>query len=384
VIRASADSCHFPPFLWRAIRGAGVEPTDVLRAAGLPASIQLDAATPLSTPQYFAIWKAIEALADDRCFALRIIEAADCTGHSPGFLAGLYAPNFRDAIARLLHCKNMVSSEELWTREDRGLWTLGRNWPYATEGEPALLTDLSFALIVELGRRGAGHRIRPVRVRYTRESGYHEELSTYYGCPVQFGAPHNTISYESATLDTRFPGYNPEFLELVTRSLRKTFEERSTRGTLGDRVKSAMKRAMRTGRLDIATIASEFGMSERTLQRRITSEATTYRALLIEARRELALQLLDNPHLSIDEIASMLGYQSTPSFYRAFKEWEGVSPGEWRTRNAESDTAVNSISRLANSAASGSAGSDADWNAGRSRWNFMEPVSDRQHRNRAT
>jgi AraC-like DNA-binding protein len=31
-------------------------------------------------------------------------------------------------------------------------------------------------------------------------------------------------------------------------------------------------------------------------------------------------------------VTYLLGYQDTTSFYRAFKDWAGVSPGEWRSR----------------------------------------------------
>ncbi len=334
MIRSGTDRCSFPSTLWRATRAAGIEPSAVLHLAGLPASIHLNPATPLSTPQYFAIWKAIETLAADCCFALRIIKAGDCTGQQPGFLAGLYAANFRDAISRLLHFKSMVSSEKLWTREDGGHWSMGRDWPYATEAEPALSIDLAFTFIVELGRRGTGQRIKPVRVQYARERTRCDDLEAYYGCELQFGARHNAITFDSADLDIPFPGYSPEFLELVTQSLIDAFAKAAAEGTIGDRVKSAMKRAMTSGRPEVATIASELGMSERTLQRRITDEATTYRALLIEARRERGVQLLDNRDLDIDAIAAMLGYESATSFYRAFKEWEGVSPGEWRTQRS--------------------------------------------------
>ncbi len=86
---------------------------------------------------------------------------------------------------------------------------------------------------------------------------------------------------------------------------------------------------MATGRPDLADIAHELGRSERTLQRRITEDGATYRQLLEEARRELGRQMLGNPAAEINEIAYLLGYQDTSSFYRAFREWEGVTPNQW-------------------------------------------------------
>jgi AraC-like DNA-binding protein len=116
----------------------------------------------------------------------------------------------------------------------------------------------------------------------------------------------------------------------VTPGLAEAFADIGLGSTTGERVKAALKRSLASGRPDIGLIARDMGMSERTLQRRITEEATSFRALLVEARRELGLQLLADPEMQVDDVTYMLGYQDTTSFYRAFKEWEGLSPGEWR------------------------------------------------------
>jgi AraC-like DNA-binding protein len=77
-------------------------------------------------------------------------------------------------------------------------------------------------------------------------------------------------------------------------------------------------------------------MSDRTLQRRITEDGTTFRILLTEARQELARELLSAGDASLEEVAYLLGYQDVNAFHRAFKEWEGITPGEWRERRASS------------------------------------------------
>lgn len=128
-----------------------------------------------------------------------------------------------------------------------------------------------------------------------------------------------------------FPGHSPEFLDLVTPGLAAAFAEIHEGHTIADRVKSVLKRSLASGRPEVAHVARDLGMSERTLQRRITGEATTFRVLLSDARRELSQQLLADPAIHIDEVTYLLGYQDTTSFYRAFKDWAGVSPGEWRS-----------------------------------------------------
>ena len=51
-------------------------------------------------------------------------------------------------------------------------------------------------------------------------------------------------------------------------------------------------------------------------------------------RRELARSYLLQPALELSEIACLLGYEDPNSFFRAFREWEGTTPGEWRRRGS--------------------------------------------------
>jgi AraC-like DNA-binding protein len=53
-----------------------------------------------------------------------------------------------------------------------------------------------------------------------------------------------------------------------------------------------------------------------------------------EARRELARHYLQHSSLELNETAYLLGYEDAHSFFRAFQQWEGDSPGEWRARHA--------------------------------------------------
>lgn len=325
------DRGRFPPTLWRAMRSAGLAPPKILRAAGLPSSLHLDASSTLSTTQLFAIWKALETVAEDPAVALRLLQGADRCGHQPAFISALYASDFRDAIQRIERFKRMGACEVFRTEEASGQWTIIKEWPFATEAEPAVSVDLSFMFLLELGRRGAGRRITPARIEYQRAGPANRNLEDYYGAPLVFGASRNAMIFHAEDLAATFPGHSPEFLDLVTPGLAAAFAEIHESHTIADRVKSVLKRSLASGRPEVAYVARDLGMSERTLQRRITDEATTFRTLLSDARRELSQQLLADPAIHIDEVTYLLGYQDTTSFYRAFKDWAGVSPGEWRS-----------------------------------------------------
>src|ERR1700736_5545523 len=49
---------------------------------------------------------------------------------------------------------------------------------------------------------------------------------------------------------------------------------------------------------------------------------------------ELAQHYLLHSSLELNETAYLLGYEDANSFFRAFHQWEGTSPGEWRAVHA--------------------------------------------------
>jgi AraC-like DNA-binding protein len=73
-------------------------------------------------------------------------------------------------------------------------------------------------------------------------------------------------------------------------------------------------------------------MSERTLQRRLEDEKTTFVQLLDDTRRELAEQYLGRLHLSLAQAAYLLGFADQSSFFRACMRWLEVAPGQYRSQ----------------------------------------------------
>lgn len=71
-------------------------------------------------------------------------------------------------------------------------------------------------------------------------------------------------------------------------------------------------------------------MSTRTLQRRLQLEDTAFQTVLRDTREALARHYLTSSTMSAAEIAYLLGYDDTRSFYRAFHAWTGQTPEQVR------------------------------------------------------
>src|SRR3546814_3187786 len=80
-------------------------------------------------------------------------------------------------------------------------------------------------------------------------------------------------------------------------------------------------------------IASRLYMSPRTLTRQLAERGTSFRQLLAEARNRDSRTLLKDPRLSLTDIAHRLDYSSQAHFARAFRTWNGVSPGLYSERS---------------------------------------------------
>jgi AraC-like DNA-binding protein len=94
---------------------------------------------------------------------------------------------------------------------------------------------------------------------------------------------------------------------------------------------------------DLAELGRRLDTSPRTLKRRLRSEGTSFRTLLAQSRRARAEALLQDPRLSLTEIADQLGFADLSSFSQAFKRWSGVAPSAWR-RGARGPAPASAIS----------------------------------------
>lgn len=74
-------------------------------------------------------------------------------------------------------------------------------------------------------------------------------------------------------------------------------------------------------------------MTRRTLARRLEADGATFKQLSDEIQFEIARQLLLNTSLNITGIALALNYSEASAFTRAFRQWSGLTPREWRQQH---------------------------------------------------
>ena len=86
-------------------------------------------------------------------------------------------------------------------------------------------------------------------------------------------------------------------------------------------------------------MAQALNISARTLHRQLKDEGTSLQALKDEVRRDIAIQLLTRTTRSVKQIALAAAFRNEKSFTRAFRQWTGESPVEYRRKLSPSGRA---------------------------------------------
>ena len=152
-----------------------------------------------------------------------------------------------------------------------------------------------------------------------------------FDCPLRFAQPNTRFLLSAEDLDADLPSHSPAMLAFHERAI----DERLIRlGNVGTRyrVKEEIIRRLHKGEPRREDIASCLALTDRTLQRRLHAEQSSFQQLLDEARRELARKYLTEDRHSLGQVADMLGFVDQSNFFRACKRWFGLPPGQYRQR----------------------------------------------------
>ena len=95
-------------------------------------------------------------------------------------------------------------------------------------------------------------------------------------------------------------------------------------------LRARLRDALAEGDASAQRLARLIGLSERTLQRRLTEAGRSFSAIVEDFRHSEALRLLADSRLALVQVAASLGYSEQTSFTRAFKRWTGSTPAAWR------------------------------------------------------
>ena len=150
-----------------------------------------------------------------------------------------------------------------------------------------------------------------------------------FDCPLRFGQPVTRLLLADTDLATPLPSRSPAMLALHEKLMDEQLCHLGST-TVSNKVREIVMQRLSQGEPRREDIAGLLALTDRTLQRRLRAEDTSYQQLLDEARCELARKYLAQEKLPLSAMADLLGFGDQSNFFRACKRWFGVPPGEYR------------------------------------------------------
>lgn len=195
--------------------------------------------------------------------------------------------------------------------------------PGARRPVPQQRYDFVWCVLLRSLRSAAGRDdATPVRVEYAFPEPAHAGLyEQTFGCPVHFNRPHNVMEFADADLVAALPDYHGGSGMLASLAQARP-------PNISARVQAMVAMMLPKGPPQRDDVAAHMMMSERTLQRRLAEEGTSFTALVDDTRRELARQSLSSGDLALKTLSFQLGFSEPSAFYRACKRWFGMTPSE--------------------------------------------------------
>jgi len=192
------------------------------------------------------------------------------------------------------------------------------------------IIEMQFGIVLALHRdiMGSSFLAREFHVTYSpaREAADYPAL---FGAPVLFGQSTNRLLFDSRWLDGTPSLGNPITYSTVVALCDAQIEEFQLRsGLVGEVRQFLMKSLMRPTKFP--DVAQNLNMSTRTLRRKLRDENRSFRQLVDELRRDMAIRYLRDTDLTVEDIAEALGFSDAANFRKAFRRWTKTTPHEFK------------------------------------------------------
>lgn len=278
------------------------------------------------------LWESAERLSRDPDLGLHIAEAIlpgafgalDYAARTSATLGEGFACFFR--YHRLLHDLPEVALEVNGRRA-----TLSHYIPLPGIA-PRVVSEFVVAAWLVAARQAAGVNCVPLEVRFPHaEPVSTTEHRRIFRAPLLFGFRRSELAFSREWVDLPMLKADPVLCNIIEDHVHALLRSLPSRGTTADAVRDLVARNLCQGEPTLEAIASRLHLSSRTLHRYLIADGTSFRDIVRNLRRELALMHLDNRDLAIGEIAFLLGFSEASAFHRAFKRWTGHPPQEHRS-----------------------------------------------------
>lgn len=153
--------------------------------------------------------------------------------------------------------------------------------------------------------------------------------ASIYPRKPNFNQDENRVAFQRQLLDLPLPTANEQSRTIFVAQCQDLLQKRHSENGTAVKVRDYILANIDQG-VSMDSAADFMCTSLRTLRRQLKAEGTSFRALTDEVRETLAIHLIEETTLSMEQIGSRLGYSDNANFFHAFKRWTGYTPTHFR------------------------------------------------------
>lgn len=157
-----------------------------------------------------------------------------------------------------------------------------------------------------------------------------EQFRLAFPGPLRFGQDSNQVVFATDLFDMANPQGDPVAFEFMRQACEKNMARRRMNKPLDVSLREDIVEQLPNGGLSIEEASHQYGMSVRTMQRRLSGLEMTYESLVDEARASLILALLKDPTASMAMVAESVGYSDQSALSRAVVKRFDQTPTQLR------------------------------------------------------
>ena len=248
------------------------------------------------------------------------------------------APNLKSALETFARFQaTWQSHTELCLESNEGEITLSyiirdvNIWPRIQD------TEYAISALCSIVRQLTSNNWNPVRVSLEHSaSGREKHLMRSFHCNTTGNANSNAIVLRSEDIERPIQDRyrdNKEARASLERHLIDLMRPpQQATVPLEDKISQLISRQLGRDPVTLEFVASELGLSERTLRRRLEKVGLKFSEILLRERMTKAENLIQSGDAGLEVIARRCGYANHSAFCRAYRDWAGVAPSKARTK----------------------------------------------------
>jgi AraC-like DNA-binding protein len=193
--------------------------------------------------------------------------------------------------------------------------------------------ELSLGMFMNVIRECCGSRWAPEEVHFEHpKPEAPRDHESAFGAPVYFSQATNALLFPAVLLPRQMPARDIRLLSVMQTCLEQLGSQAAEEDVILDRMRTAIRTRLPAGYPSFEDVATELRAPAGAMHEDLQAAGLSYKELVEDVRRDLALSYLRQRHLPFSEIAMLLGYSELSAFSRAFRRWTGASPRAYRTR----------------------------------------------------